>query len=890
MVGKHLGHFEIAAKLGEGGMGVVYEAIDRHLDRHVALKILPAEKVADPARKQRFVQEAKAASALNHPNIVTIYDIASAEGVDYIAMELVSGRTLEDLMRRRRLKVAETLKYTVQVADALAAAHAAGIVHRDLKPANLMITESGLVKVLDFGLAKLTDRSELADEDTTQTQPLITDEGTVVGSAAYMSPEQAEGRKVDARSDIFSFGVLLYEMLSGKRAFRGESRMATMAAVLNQEPVPLSESAPDLPKELERIVARCLRKDLARRSQSMAEIKIALDELKEETASGSSASSARKIEPPARRWRWAVFALVALALAGVLFSVTARWREASPPLKELPLTSYNGSQGEPTLSPDGSQFAFVWDGGQENTTQQLYVSVVGKGTPLRLTNMPGAAARAPSWSPDGQTIAFVRQIPGNTTGDIILIPALGGPERKLDEGFVTGLGSWAPGYGGVSWSPDGKWVYFCAFVSPQMHAIFVEPSAGGEKRRLFEPPAGSNGDLGPSVSPDGRQLVFTRHFADHNEELFVADLLDGITAGAPRRLTLDKRSKSSPVWTSDSESIIYVAGEPTSLLGIYRVRASGGSPVRMEGIGGDYPVSLAISSKGHRLVYGRSQRDYNIWRMPLASDGTFAGAPAKFISSTRYEVSPAYSPDGKRVAFSSNRGGVRQIWVADADGSNPVALTNFTGGVAGSPKWSPDAHRIVFDARPEGFADIYVINADGGTPKRLTDHVAENHLPCFSADGGWVYFASTRSGERQIYRVSADGGEVKQVTHAGGWASSASPDGKWIFYSKARGDFGLWKMPAAGGEESQVPGVASLYNNFSFWVASSGVYFAGAPDPVSRTIPLKLYRYTDDKIVELGRIEKPLALFFTVSPDEKWLAYTQLDSSLDDLILVENFR
>src|SRR6266567_5368471 len=313
MTGKHIAHFEITGKLGEGGMGVVYEAIDRHLDRRVALKILPPEKVADPARKLRFIQEAKAASALNHPNIITIYDISAADGVDYIAMELVAGRTLEDLLAKRRPKVSEVLKYAVQIADALAAAHAAGIVHRDLKPANVMVTESGLVKVLDFGLAKLTDREEVSEDDVTRTERAVTEDGTVVGSAAYMSPEQAEGRKVDARSDIFSFGLVLYEMLSGNRAFRAETRMATMAAVLNKEPTPISEITPGLPKELERIVARCLRKDLARRSQSIAEIKIALEELKEETESGASMSMATAARKPTARRRW-------IALAGAVLA------------------------------------------------------------------------------------------------------------------------------------------------------------------------------------------------------------------------------------------------------------------------------------------------------------------------------------------------------------------------------------------------------------------------------------------------------------------------------------------------------------------------------------------------------------------------------------------
>jgi serine/threonine protein kinase len=227
MVGRTVSHYQILEKLGEGGMGVVYKAMDTHLDRLVAIKVLPREKVADAERKRRFVQEAKSASALNHPNIVTIYDIDSADGIDFIAMELIVGKTLERWIPRHGLRLNEALKYSVQIADALAAAHSAGIVHRDLKPNNVMVTEQGLVKILDFGLAKLTEPSAPPEDEATRTLKATTEEGTIVGTASYMSPEQAEGKKIDARSDTFSFGALLYEMVTGRRAFQGDSQIAT---------------------------------------------------------------------------------------------------------------------------------------------------------------------------------------------------------------------------------------------------------------------------------------------------------------------------------------------------------------------------------------------------------------------------------------------------------------------------------------------------------------------------------------------------------------------------------------------------------------------------------------------------------------------------------------
>jgi TolB-like protein/tRNA A-37 threonylcarbamoyl transferase component Bud32 len=322
--GQMLGHYRIESWLGEGAMGVVYRAVDTHLDRPVAIKVLRPESVAHPERRRRFIQEAKAASALNHPNIITIYDISSADGVDYIAMEYVDGKTLGALIGRRGLPWSEAVKYGMQVADALAAAHAAGLVHRDLKPANVMATPQGLVKVLDFGLAKLIEATEAVshtarDEDehtpteTVRVAPAPhTEDGVIVGTVAYMSPEQAQGRPLDGRSDIFAFGSLFYEMLTGRWAFNGDNRLAILAAILNQEPAALGV---EVPPELERVLHRCLRKDPERRFQAMGDVRVALQELKEESESGRLAQAPASAWVPTRRRLWTAAALAAVVLA-----------------------------------------------------------------------------------------------------------------------------------------------------------------------------------------------------------------------------------------------------------------------------------------------------------------------------------------------------------------------------------------------------------------------------------------------------------------------------------------------------------------------------------------------------------------------------------------------
>src|SRR5512136_778373 len=329
MIGQTISHYKILEKLGEGGMGVVYKAEDTHLERLVAIKVLPPERVADPERKRRFIQEAKAASALNHPNIITIHDIDQAEGIDFIAMEYVAGKTLDESIPRKGMRLSLALKYAVQIADALARAHGAGIIHRDLKPSNVMVDEHGLVKLLDFGLAKLTEASG-PEEETAATR---TGAGTVLGTAAYMSPEQAEGKNIDTRSDIFSFGSMLYEMLTGQRAFRGDTRASTIASILREDPKPISQVAEGMPRDAEKIVRRCLRKDPEHRFQVMADLRVALEELKEEFDSGALETEGGIKPKPRRRLLWVIGLVAGLVVVAVgVWLVRSRLGRQGTPL------------------------------------------------------------------------------------------------------------------------------------------------------------------------------------------------------------------------------------------------------------------------------------------------------------------------------------------------------------------------------------------------------------------------------------------------------------------------------------------------------------------------------------------------------------------------------
>jgi serine/threonine protein kinase len=485
-VGQQVSHYQIQEKIGEGGMGAMYRAYDTQLRRPVALKVLPPEYASDPERRSRLLREARAASALNHPNIVGIYEVGSDKGVDFIAMEFIEGKSLGEIIPAKGLPLGKALDYAVQIASGLAKANAAGVIHRDLKPGNIMLTRDGLVKLLDFGLARRVELGE--GHDAT-----LTIEGEILGTPAYMSPEQAQGKPADARSDVFSFGSVLYQMVTGRRAFEKDSHLSTLAAVVEQEPRPLPSS---VPRDLEKVIARCLRKDPERRFQDMADVKVALLELKEESESGRLPEAA--IAPARKRaWSWASVTVLLLALLGTGLWLMKNRTTPLPQPSVVPVTTYPGMQIHPSFSPDGKQIAFSWDG-EKGDKFSIYVKLLGETNALRLTTSP-TGDDYPAWAPDGKRIAFVRTGSG---GGIYTVSALGGPERKL-----TGLISRSQ----MSWSPDGKWLAMSLCIvsvcTGNERGIILLPVDGGEPRRISNPKLPAF-DCWPMFAPDGHRLAY----------------------------------------------------------------------------------------------------------------------------------------------------------------------------------------------------------------------------------------------------------------------------------------------------------------------------------------------------------------------------------------------
>jgi eukaryotic-like serine/threonine-protein kinase len=875
--GSHLGPYEVLALLGAGGMGEVYRARDSRLGREVAIKVLPHDRVADESRRKRFIQEAKAASALNHPHIITIHEIESADGIDFLVMEYVRGKSLDALVPRQGMRIGEALRVAIAIADAIASAHAHDIVHRDLKPANVMVGTDGAVKVLDFGLAKLlTDDGDSDPHAQTRTEEALTKRGAVMGTLAYMSPEQASGEAVDVRSDVFSFGAMLYEMVTGVGPFAGKTPTDTLANVLSAQPKPPSALVPTLPRELERLILRCLRREPARRFQHMVDVKVDLQEIKEESDSGTA--------PPEivarRRMSWAVAigvpAIVALGVSAWL--LRPRQAVGLPSMQLVPLTTLTGDEYEPSFSPDGEQVAFRWTEHPDKGDSDICVKIVGSSEVRRLTSGHGQNGN-PSWSPDARQIAFVHYDPSLGQNRIHVMSALGGADLALGDFAVADS---------IEWSPDGR--YIAAGVDPRAQpagrwpaGIYVIPANGGEPRAISHEKAGQYSG-GPAFSPDGHRLAYTAcHVEDISFgcEVYVADLTADFTlSSAARQLAHEKGAIGKVAWSRDGKFVLYDTYPGPFISHLWRVDVEGDhSPERIElaGIGANSP---ATARSRDRLAFVVHRFDTDIYQfLPGRS-------PEPVLTSSFADMQPQFSPDGRRVAFSSARSAeMPEIWLASADGASVHQLTHGPGSWQGTPRWSPDGRQVVFDSRTDdGHWHIWVIEAEGGAPRRVTNAAGDQNMPWWSRDGAWIYFTADDGHSSGVWRASVDGGRSERVTRGGsvGWTAE-SADGRSLLYKAKDGDSPLLIMPVNGGPARQL--VACVVNR-GFAATAKGVYYV-ACDP-NNSAPLHVMDPATGRDRVLGNLEDSFGEL-TVSPDERIL-YTRSKNPGADLMLIENFR
>ena len=769
MVGQTISHYEVLEELGRGAMGSVYRARDTRLDRVLAIKILRSE-VANPTRERRFIQEARTASSLNHPSIVTIYEIFHVGEAPCIAMEYVDGETLEQHLEKGPLELRQGLTWAIAIADALATAHSAGIVHRDVKPSNIMITRAGLVKILDFGLAKLTQMSELSDPGER-----LTLDDRIVGTPPYLSPEQALCEKVDARSDIFSFGAVLYEMFTCKRPFERASNVEMLSAVVKEDPKKLRSVEPNLPARLEKIVAQCLEKRVDRRYQRMDEVKHALEDLRQsETIERLLASRGtkpeRKISP---LWVGAGLLGIVLATAGLVWwNRGADNRAATRASVFARVTSDDGLTRDPAVSPDGKFIAYASDRSGESL--DIWVQPASGGQAVRLTTHP-AEDHEPAFSPDGANIAFRSERDG---GGIYVSSILGGPERLLVR------------YGRrPRYSPKGDWLaYWTGFstgdpTAPDSNRIFIVPAQGGEPRQLA---ANFESALFPVWSPDGRHILF----------------LGARDSGpsAVKNLTGANRPADRADWwvtdvatgeTVKTDILAELAKEGLS------VWASAGA-----GIAPDLwtPRENRVLFSATKAATNTFRDSVNIWDVPLSPKNWKAqGAARQLTSGTAYEGHPALTASGD-VLFSSAemRVGVWMLPLRANDGKVAGEMKQVTRGTAfhGQPSVAMNGSKVVYYSTKSGNMDIWVMDLTTGREWPLTSTPTGENSPQISADGSTVFYSTY--GKREAYLVPSEGGAPTKVCDdCGSWNVSHDATSILYWYSPLKPivSIGLFHLP-----------------------------------------------------------------------------------------------
>jgi eukaryotic-like serine/threonine-protein kinase len=862
--GTQCGRYEVAALLGRGGMGEVYAARDTDLDRPVALKFLRVESIGDPRAVNRFIREAKAASALNHPNILTIHEVIDSSSGLAIATELVQGKPLNEL-RGAPVATRQVVEIGKQAAAALAAAHELGIVHRDIKPENLMLRADGFLKVLDFGLARRVDASS----------GLTTKTGSLSGTLRYMSPEQLRGEPLTGASDVFSLGLVLYELAAGRHPFDSKYGWETAHLIHMQDPEPPSASNRETPAWLDRLIIAMLNRDAALRPGA-GEVAEAF------AGEGTAWQPGQRVRP---RWKQVVAAIAAVVVVSAAWSL----HDLLPPwkLKAVEFTAYPGDESMPTFSPDGQKVAFVWNGpGRDNP--DIYVRAIGSTAIQRITTDPDDDM-SPAWSPTGPSIAFVRKPRNTGLSSLMIVPGIGGPERKITDLLMTRYHNFPV----LAWTPDGKWVVAPSRETDQEPVgLFLISPVDGSKIRLTRPPP-DEVDFDPAIAPDGRMLAFTRWNSDSVSSIFLLPLsATFMAAGEPQSLpSFPNLRVGSPQWTADSKELLFVAN-PNAGVAIWRMRVpkigeAPESPRREMFAGLSSSITIGrLSTTAHRLMYSSEVLETNLWRVPL---GTAGAAPAlqRIGAPTEQNSGARISPDGSSIVFESMRTGSTEIWAGNVDGSNPRQLTHFGGPVTGSPAWSPDGKRIAFDSRAEGRPHIYVVAATGGSPERITDVLAENYIPSWSRDGQWIYFSSSRSGPVEVWRQPAAGGPAEQITHGGGRAAIESPDGAVLYYERMlAGGRSLRRLILATAEDVEVlPPITDR----AFAVARDGIYYAPLPGPDgSFSIRFLDLRTGVSRLVT--PIQKPMTRGLSISPDGSFLLYSQFDRWGHDLMLVENFR
>ncbi len=874
--GARLGPYEVIGPLGAGGMGEVYRARDTRLGREVAIKVLPAALASDPERLKRFEREARSASALNHPNIVTIYDIGSADSVSYIAMELVNGQPLRALLEGP-LPVRRLLQISAQVAEGLAKAHAAGIVHRDLKPENVMVTEDGLIKILDFGLAKLT-QPDTSGSGTTQAPTVSgqTDAGVILGTVGYMSPEQATGGTIDSRSDQFSFGSILYEMATGRRAFQGASAPQTLAAIIQDEPEPIAAVNPKVPAPLRWTVQRCLAKEPRNRYASTEDLSRELATIRDNLSEATVGTGA-PIEPAPARRRWWVAAaiagaiLLALGIAGWrLRQSDYFWKNPLAGARFSRFTSWEGSELDASISPDGKFVAFLAD---HDGAFDAWVGQVGSGEFLNLTKgrFPALAnyiLHNVGFSGDGAHVWFRIGSPDGRLHSVWLMPTIGGAPRVFLPNAVE-----------AAWSPDHSRI---AYYAPAPgDPIFIADRNGGNARMICVEKPGIHQHY-VTWSPDGRFVYFVRGIPPDEMDVWRVSSAGGVA----EQLTHHNAKVAYPRLLDDRTLIYTSMREDGSGSGLYAMDVNRQIPHPVSAGLEEY-VSVDASADGQRLVATVANPVRDLWTVPITDHVVDESSVSQFKLPTVRAAAPRFGRD--YLLYLGSKGAADGLWKLK-DGSETELWKGSEGGVVSAPAVSPDGTQICFVVRSEGRGRLLLMASDGTGARRVAESLEVRGTPSWSPDGKWIAIAGSEDKANPLFKVPMDGGTpVRLVDGVNSVISNPvwSPDGRFILYSEGQGSATV-----------RIQGVTPDKLPFPLpevWVGNSGDRYRFLPDGKSLVVSQGVLWLQNFSLLDLATgLQRPLTNLgrqivmrsFDVSPDGKQIVFDRYRQN-SDLVLID---